>query len=401
MELATALNGSEIDAFYTFNRERLARATAAFAESFPGKVLYAVKANSLPQVIRTVNAYGAAGFDIASIGEARLVNAIAPRAQSWFMNPVKSRRDIEQAYRELDIRNFAVDCQTELHKLFEALPVGDPGMRVFVRLNAGGTAAVFDLNSKFGASQVEAVRLLDEIAGRTKWSTGLAFHTGSQTMTVAPYLEAMGAAVAVMEKTCAAPSVLDIGGGFPGSYLNVPTQPLPAMLAAIRAFAAESEHLRRVELVCEPGRALVFDSMSLFARVVLRRDNALYCGAGIYSGLLSAQQFLQFPARAWRGARLLDSDSVSDFIIFGPTCDSIDRLAFPYALPEELQEGDWLEFEHVGAYSENVRCAFNGFSVEHLILVDDRELGWFSGEKAMTDAGVLPVAREPAQGVLF
>lgn len=375
MNLSVALKAADFDAFYTFNEQRLAGVTTAFTELFPGKVLYAVKANPLPQVIRIVSAHGVAGFDIASINEAMLVNSVVPEARSWFMNPAKSRRDVETSFYELGVRNFVVDCEAELHKLFDVLPLHEPEVRLYVRFNTGETTAVFDLNSKFGASPSDTLRLLAMIRAQTRWSTGLAFHPGSQTPVVEPYLDAMRAAAAIIERAPIAPAALDIGGGFPGRYLNVDIQPPALMLARIRELVATSPILQSLELLCEPGRALVHDSMSLFARIILRKDQALYCGAGIYNGLLSAQQFLKLPARAWREDRLIESDGSSEFIIFGPTCDSIDRLAFPYSLPQQLQEGDWLEFQNVGAYSENVRCAFNGFSVEHLISVSDQELG--------------------------
>jgi len=111
--------------------------------------------------------------------------------------------------------------------------------------------------------------------------------------------------------------------------------------------------------------------------VILRKDDAVYSGAGIFGGLLPAQQFFRLPVRAWRDGRPIANtaaDAQREFIVFGPTCDSNDRLAFPYALPSQLQEGDWIEFQHVGAYSESVRCAFNGSSVDHIVTLGAHEL---------------------------
>jgi ornithine decarboxylase len=382
MDLATALDTSEIDAFYTINEDRLARRTAAFVERFPGRVLYAVKANPLPKVIRTVSAKGTNGFDIASIGEARLVQGNVPDAQCWFMNPVKARRDIERTFRELGIRNYVIDCEAELKKLLEVLPHNDPEIRIFARFNCVNSPAVFDLGSKFGASPAVAASLLRAINGSTRWTTGLTFHLGSQSPAAGPYLDAIREASAMIKETSPAPAALDIGGGFPGKYLNIASEPVSATLGKIAALLNSQQDLQNVEFLCEPGRALVYDSMSLFARIIVRNGQAVYCGAGIYSGLLSAVQFLKFPARCWRGDRLLSGDRLTDFVIFGPTCDANDRLAFPYSLPAELEEGDWLEFQHVGAYSESVRCSFNGFSVDRMIEVTDQEL--------MIDERVIP-----------
>ncbi|MBB3641786.1 alanine racemase [Variovorax atrisoli] len=377
MQFADAIRTTEFDAFYTFDPERLARATTAFVEAFPGKVLYAVKANPLPQVLSTARAAGVAGFDVASIAEALLVQAQVPGARCWFMNPAKSRRDIERSWRDLGLRDFVVDCAAELDKLLAVLPTHDASVRVYVRFHSGASDALYDLNSKFGASHEETLRLLQRIAAQTAWSTGLAFHPGSQTVSVEPYLGAMQTAARLIEQADASVSALDIGGGFPAPYDNMPVPPATSMLARLGEFVASSASLRRLELMCEPGRALVYDCMSLFARVILRKDDAVYCGAGIFGGLLPAQQFFRLPVRAWRDGRPIANtaaDAQREFIVFGPTCDSNDRLAFPYALPSQLQEGDWIEFQHVGAYSESVRCAFNGFSVDHIVTLGAHEL---------------------------
>jgi ornithine decarboxylase len=373
MNFAAALGTCEFDAFYTFNEDRLAAATRAFTEHFPGRVLYAVKANPLPQVLRTVLRNGVAGFDIASIAEACLVRSIDANTRSCFMNPAKPRRDVERAFRELGIRDYVVDCEAELRKLLDVLPPHDPEVRIFVRFSVGQTSAIYDLASKFGASPSEARRLLGLVA-QSRWTTGLSFHTGSQTLTVEPYLHAIKVAADIIESTLPAPVALDIGGGFPGQYLNTPCQSPSAILKGLIETIHASSALDNIELLCEPGRALVHDSMSLFCRITLRKGEALYCGAGIYSGLLSAHQFLQVPARAWRDGCPIEGEDLQDFIIFGPTCDSLDRLGFSYSLPWSLEEGDWLEFQHVGAYSENVRCSFNGFSVDRLVSATDGEL---------------------------
>ena len=377
MEFDTALRTTAFDAFYTFSPARLMHSTRAFVEGFPGSVLYAVKANPLPQVISAVRAAGVAGFDVASIGEALLVQAEAPGARSWFMNPAKSRRDIERAWRELGLRDFVVDCAAELDKLIEVLPATEPSLRVHVRFHSGASDALYDLNSKFGASHEETLRLLQRIAAQTAWSSGLAFHPGSQTISTEPYLTAMQTAARLVEQADARVASLDIGGGFPARYDNMPMPPPAALLRQLGEFVAASPALRRLELLCEPGRVLAYDCMSLFARVILRKDQALYCGAGIFGGLLPAQQFFQLTVRAWRGGEPIDAAAGGrrEFVVFGPTCDSNDRLAFPYALPEHLREGDWIEFQHVGAYSESVRCAFNGFSVDHLVTLDGHDAG--------------------------
>ncbi|WOH63848.1 alanine racemase [Bradyrhizobium sp. BWA-3-5] len=364
---------AEVDAFYALNEARLASVTREFTEHFLGRVLYAVKANSLPQVLRAVFRAGVGGFDVASLAEARLVRSTIPQARSWFMNPAKSRRDVEWTFRDLGVRNYVIDCEADLQKLLEVLPSHDPELRIYVRFNCGATSAVLDLDSKCGASPAEARHLLGLVHAQSRW-TSLSFHTGSQTIVIEPYLHAIRAAIGIVEGVSPGPTALDIGGGFPGHYLNIPYHSPLSMLSNITKLMRGSEALKSIELLCEPGRALVSDSMSLFCRVILRKGGALYCGAGIYSGLTPARQYFQLPARAGRGGRPIETEERQDFIIFGPTCDSMDRLGFSYSLPRDLSEGDWIEFQHVGAYSETLRCSFNGFSVDKIVTVEEDEL---------------------------
>lgn len=371
MSLARSLEAAEVDAFYALNEHRLASVTREFTEHFSGRVLYAVKANPLPKILHVVSGAGVAGFDVASLAEARIVHSTIPQAHLWFMNPVKSRHDIERAYRDLRVRDYVVDCEGELRKLFEVLPARDPDLRIYVRFTCPKTFAIFDLNSKFGASPAEAHRLLGLVNAQSRWTTGLSFHPGSQTIVVDPYLHAIRAAADIVEAISQAPTALDIGGGFPGRYLNIPYHSPLSMLSDISRLVRSTDTLKRLELFCEPGRALVHDSMSLFCRVILRKGGALYCGAGIYSGLLSASQHFLLPARSWRGGRPIQTEERQSFIIFGPTCDNADRLGFSYSLPHDLNEGDWIEFQHVGAYAELTR--FNGFSVDKIVTVGGDE----------------------------
>jgi ornithine decarboxylase len=68
-----------------------ARAARFFAEKFPGKSMYAVKANPSPDLLQTLWDSGITHFDVASIAEVRLVRSLLPQATLCFMHPVKTR----------------------------------------------------------------------------------------------------------------------------------------------------------------------------------------------------------------------------------------------------------------------------------------------------------------------
>ena len=73
------------------------RAARFFAEKFPGKSLYAVKANPSPDLLTILWDAGVTHYDVASLGEVRLVAATLPDAVQCFMHPVKAEEAIAEA----------------------------------------------------------------------------------------------------------------------------------------------------------------------------------------------------------------------------------------------------------------------------------------------------------------
>lgn len=45
--------------------------------------------------------------------------------------------------------------------------------------------------------------------------------------------------------------------------------------------------------------------------------------------------------------------------LWGPTCDSMDRIGA--TLMAEVQVGDWIYFDDMGAYTRAAASCFNGF----------------------------------------
>ena len=124
-------------------------------------------------------------------------------------------------------------------------------------------------------------------------------------------------------------------------------------------------------LLCEPGRALVADGMSVVTQVYLRRGERLYINDGIF-GSFSESSFNQFqlPARLVRLDGSIGNGS-KPFTVFGPTCDSNDQLPQPVYLPDDICEGDWIEFSLLGAYSNALNTNFNGFRGCMFVDIDD------------------------------
>lgn len=329
-----------------------------FTAAFSGAVMYAVKCNPEPIVLRALAAGGIHRFDVASPGEIALLRRLLPEAELHYMHPVKSRSAIAEAYGRYGVRSFALDSLDELAKIDDQTGGADD-LTLIVRLAVPKGRAVCDLSGKFGASPSEAVTLLRAVRARAV-RLGVSFHVGSQCVEPEAYDAALALVGGVVAAAGVGVEVVDVGGGFPVDYPGSAVPPLDAFLDAI---AAGQRHLPAgVELWAEPGRALVAAGGSLVVRVELRRDSALYLTDGAYGGLHDAGPPLAmcFPTRLIRPGGTI-SGRLAPFRLFGPTCDSADVMPGPFLLPDDVREGDWIEIGQMGAYGSSLRTAFNGF----------------------------------------
>jgi ornithine decarboxylase len=350
-------------------------AARRFVDGFPGDVLYAVKCNPEPRVLRALWAGGVRHFDCASLGEVGLVRKLLPAAGIHFMHPVKSRPAIHEAFHRYGVTDFALDSADELAKILqETVPVGlvgdPPTLGLFVRLALPKGGAVYDLSGKFGAPLEEAIDLLR--TGRSHAARlGVSFHVGSQCLEPDAYARAIALAGEAIARCGVAVDIVDIGGGFPISYPGMTPPPLGDYMAAIAAASAALP--AAVRLWAEPGRALVAGGGSLVVQVQLRRGDTLFVNDGVYGSLSDAGALgFRFPARRIRlGEAEVADKPLADFALFGPTCDSADRMRGPFRLPSDIREGDWVELGQLGAYGACLRTQFNGFGRVGLVEVGD------------------------------
>jgi ornithine decarboxylase len=356
----------------------IASASRRFVEAIPGDVLYAVKCNPEPRVLRAVWAGGVRHFDCASLPEIVLLREVLPEAELHFMHPVKARHAIHIAFHEHGVSDFAFDSADELEKIVqETVPVGlvgaPPTLGLFVRL-AVTQGGAYDLSGKFGATAEEAAVLL-RAARPHAARLGITFHVGSQCLDPAAYRNALRLAGEVAARSGVAIDIVDVGGGFPVSYPDVVPPPLDDYVAAI-AEGAEAWLGSGVRLWAEPGRALVAAGGSLVVQVELRRGDALYVNDGVYGSLSDAgRPGFRFPARRIRPDQPAADDApLRAFTLYGPTCDSADHMEGPFLLPEDIDEGDWIELGQLGAYGACLRTRFNGFAGGGLVEVADPPL---------------------------
>jgi len=342
-------------------------AARAFVTAFPGDVLYAVKCNAEPTMLRAIAAGGVTHFDCASDAEVRLVRSLFPDAAIHFMHPVKSRGAIRSAWRDFGVRDFVLDTDAELTKIL-AETGGSDELGLVVRLALPKGNAAYDLSGKFGAAPADAAALL-RAARPHAARLGLSFHVGSQCLDPAAWTRALALAAEVIAASGVAVEIVDVGGGFPVAYPGSEPPALAAFMAAIRDGAALLPE--GVRLWAEPGRALVAGGASVVVQVQQRRGDALYVNDGVYGALSDAgAPGFRFPHRLVRpdGAA---SEVMRAFTLFGPTCDSADVMRGPWMLPADVREGDWIEVGQLGAYGTALRTAFNGFDRAHVTEVSD------------------------------
>ncbi len=347
------------------------RAARFFIEKFPGRSLYAVKANPSPELLRILWDSGITHFDVASMGEIRLVHQTLPDAVLCFMHPVKAEEAIADAYFNHGVKTFSLDTIEELEKIVRATK-GATDLNLLVRLRVSSEHAKYSLASKFGAEPSELKALL-MAARQASDALGICFHVGSQAMTPAAYAEAMERVRDAIIEAAVTVDIVDVGGGFPSSYPGMEPPPLEAYFQVIHSTFEALPVSYSAELWCEPGRALCAEYASLIVRVEKRRGNELYINDGAYGALFDAAHV------GWRFPVALLRDKPSrakpvGFSFYGPTCDDLDHMAGPFELPADVEAGDYVEIGMLGAYGCAMRTGFNGFGVDSVEIVDDEPM---------------------------
>lgn len=339
-----------------------------FIDGFPGRVLYAIKANNHPQVLRALFDGGIRHVDCASLQEIREVHAVDDTATCYFMNPVRLRNAARRAQQDFGVRHFVIDHAAGLELLLREVDASRSV--IFVRLAVHHDSAMVDLSSKYGATADDTLALLQAVADSGA-EPALAFNVGSHVMSPAAYVHAIETAIAVLERLPFKLRLIDIGGGYAKSYPGFEAPPIRDYLKAIED-AARFSLADNGELLAEPGRALAAPGLSAVVEVLLRKDNRLYINDGLYGAFweLRYDAHDRYACRAIRDGRVLGG-ATTEFELLGPTCDSDDKMRGRIALPRDIAVGDYIEFGAIGAYSLSGRSDFNGFYSDIVVDITD------------------------------
>lgn len=342
-----------------FSPSALQAAARRFIDGFPGMVTYAVKSNPGEEVVENLAAAGVRGYDCASGFEIDLIRRLAPDAAIHYNNPVRARAEIAYAV-EKGVKSYSVDSKSELAKLIELVPAQDTEISVRFKLPVAGAA--YNFGAKFGATAELATDLLRTVA-EAGFIPSLTFHPGTQCTDPAAWETYIRTAADIARNAGVTIARLNVGGGFPSHRLTGVIPQLEATFDLIDRVATEAFGDARPMLVCEPGRALCGDAFTLAARVkAVRDDTHVFLNDGVYGsltelpliGVIDRIEVLSPEGDKRDGA-------AQGRIVFGPTCDSVDRLPGEVPLPSDIAEGDYVIVQGMGAYSVVTNSRFNGF----------------------------------------
>ncbi len=359
---------------YCIRKKSILSASNFFQKNFPGKILYAVKTNPHPEVIKTLLKSGINQFDVASVEEIKAVRKFDQVSKCSFMHTIKSREDISEAYFKYGVKTFALDTKDELIKIIESTS-NAKDLELFVRVAVSNEHAEIDLSKKFGAINSEAAGLLRLVKQHSK-KIGLSFHVGSQCMHPISYSKGIFEIANIIKKTKIVPDYLNIGGGFPTIYPDLIPASLESYFDEIKKGLENLKIEKLPEIICEPGRALVAESGSTIVRVNLRKKQKLYINDGTYGTLFDAgTPNIVFPSKMIKdNSNKIISKKLTAFDFYGPTCDSMDYMKGPFLLPNNIKENDYIELGQLGSYGLTFRTQFNGFYSDKIYEVEDNAI---------------------------
>ena len=359
---------------YCIRKKSILSASKFFQKNFPGKILYAVKTNPHPEVIKTLLKSGINQFDVASVEEIKAVRKFDQVSKCSFMHTIKSREDISEAYFKYGVKTFALDTKDELIKIIESTS-NAKDLELFVRVAVSNEHAEIDLSKKFGAINSEAAGLLRLVKQHSK-KIGLSFHVGSQCMHPISYSKGISEIANIIKKTKIVPDYLNIGGGFPTIYPDLIPPSLESYFDEIKKGLENLKIKNLPEIICEPGRALVAESGSTIVRVNLRKKQKLYINDGTYGTLFDAgTPNIVFPSKMIKdNSNKIISKKLTAFDFYGPTCDSMDYMKGPFLLPNNIKENDYIELGQLGSYGLTFRTQFNGFYSDKIYEVEDNAI---------------------------
>jgi ornithine decarboxylase len=347
-----------------------------FRKHFPRvQIYYAVKVNSDPAIVKTIYELGGS-FDVASMQEFHTVyeniKGLPAKARQDFIwdkviyaNPIKPVETLHELDRYKPLVTY--DNHEEVKKIAKHAPHAG----LALRLRVPNTGSMVELSSKFGALPGEAVDLITFAHEQGLVVEGLSFHVGSQCTNPQNYIQALHLCAGVFAEAKSRGfelKLLDIGGGFPAAY----DDSVPEFSTLAKSISHELDRLfpAPIEILAEPGRFLVASAGWAVSKIIgkaFRNDKTCYyVDDGVYhtySGVIFDHCTYHMKSFKKGTAKLC--------AVFGPTCDALDTISLAEQLPD-LEIGDYLYSEKIGAYSAASSTHFNGFPPAKVVHINQK-----------------------------
>lgn len=362
------------DAFYVCDLGDILKKHLRWTRALPRVTpFYAVKCNDSRAVVTTLASLGT-GFDCASKTEIQLVQSLGVDPDRIiYANPCKQVSQIKYASAH-GVQMMTFDSEVELMKVARC----HDSAKLVLRIATDDSKAVCRLSIKFGA-QLKACRGLLEKAKELGLDViGVSFHVGSGCTDPLTFSQAISDARCVFDMGAELGfnmNLLDIGGGFPGSDdVELKFEEITAVInpALDKYFPSDS----KVKIIAEPGRFYVASAYTLVVNIIAKKDIVddentfddedttdrsimYYVNDGVY-GSFNCILYDHAHCLPSLHKRPKPDERMYPCSIWGPTCDGLDRIVEQCTLPD-LQVGDWLVFENMGAYTVAASSTFNGF----------------------------------------
>lgn len=321
------------------------------------KPYYAIKCNPDNKILKLLSSLGC-NFDVASKKEMEnALNITNDPNMLIFANPCKLISHIVFA-KQNNVKLLTFDCIEELLKIKEYYPEAN----LILRIKVDDSKSICKFNIKFGYDIDNIIPIFYKIKELNMNLVGFSFHVGSKCSSSYIYYDALEKC-----KKCYDISKLynfnishiDIGGGF--QYFNIEDIAL-SVNKAINDFFKENDNIK---FIAEPGRLFVEESHILVLNIICKKKNndtfIYYINDGIYGNLNCIQWDHYIPEIKIKNNNI---DSILyKSLIFGPTCDSMDKLYDDLLLPE-LNVGDIIYLKNMGAYTHSSSSSFNGFNTD-------------------------------------
>ena len=362
---------------YVYSKAAIQHSYQAFADAlqnWPARICYAVKANSNLAILNLLAQLGA-GFDVVSGGELERVIRAGGDAGKVVFSGVAKRADEMRHALLAGIYCFNIESREELDRMESiAKEMGIPAS-VSLRVNPDVNPSTHPYIStglkenKFGVEIDQAWELYQRIAKSSYLhAAGVDCHIGSQLLDLAPFRTCFEKLFELVDRLHGHGIQLqhvDVGGGLGIPYTQMDTAPGPRDYAQVLIPFMQD---RQLELIVEPGRAIVGGAGLLLCRVEYIKHTAQKSFALVDAAM---NDFLR-PSlySAWHEISAVCKEAGDEVLydVVGPVCESSDWLGSQRSLC--IRQGSLLAVHDAGAYGFVMASNYNSRVRPAEILVD-------------------------------